>query len=183
MHLSCNTIPENVSWGEYFEDDIVLYTPEDTSGFEEVRQKIIKVKPKPQKWCKHGNACVWRNCIFRHERCKHYDMWLERGKRGSSCRYATSDPLSKKSPDEGGCMYDHRDLSKLQFYYEKLPASTENQILDSFMSRGIEMRSPSVFDTKNMNKFDYKLLIRSLDSNRNSIWYEEHEDYMIIEEF
>jgi hypothetical protein len=182
MHFLSDVLPEDVSWGEYFEGDSMCYTPEDTTGFEEVTRKILKGKPKQQRWCRHGNACIWRNCIFRHERCKHYDLWLERGKRGPACRSMIVDPLSTKSPNEGGCMYDHRNLSKLQPYYDTLPASTESEILNSFMPKGLEMRSPSVFDTRQMNKFDYKLLIRSLDSNRTSIWYEEHVDYMLIEE-
>ena len=115
------------------------------------------------KWCKHGNACLWQNCPFRHERCVHHDNWISRGKRGYSCRALTYDRDSCKSPEEGGCKYDHRDLSKLDVYVHSLPCLTEKELMESFYDLGLSFTGlGDIYDISKMSKINKGLLIRSI---------------------
>ena len=70
-----------------------------------------KVSAKPLQWCRFANACRG-NCGRRHERCTHYDAWVARGRKGVNCRHAATDPKSEKSPQDGGCKYDHGERAQ-----------------------------------------------------------------------
>lgn len=181
--ILCFDIPAGVSWADFFEDTetVVSSAPEtvvaDEEGWEEVAPKK-ETFVRPPKWCKHGNACLWRNCPFRHERCEHHDRWVASGKKTRGCRCLVTDPDSKKSPEEGGCKYDHRDLTKLRTYHKSVPASNEAQIWDSFYELGLEAVMPTIYDTTGMDKFNRMLLIRSLEASE--IQFDEYETWMQI---
>lgn len=175
-----------IPWADYYCDDAksvatTLEAPPDEGEWEVVGQPRLTrcdaIAPPP-KWCRNGNKCPWRNCKFRHERCVHYDNWLKRGKNGNTCRACATDPQSNKSPDEGGCKYDHRDPSKLQMFLETLPCSTERQLWDSFYERGLDFHISDVFNVRNMSSSDRSLLIRSLKAAE--IEYVDNDTYMYI---
>jgi len=140
----------------------------------------VSVAPREvqRKWCSHGNACVWRNCPFRHERCTHYDNWVARGKRGYACKSNQADPTSCKSPEEGGCKYDHRDTAKLQTYYDSLPCETEDELWKSFEARGLVSYVADAYGVDKMSRVDKSLLIRSLRSY--GVEYEDNETWIKI---
>lgn len=183
---------DNKPWGDdyWFDEmatcDIVAeFKPQtiavdDSEGWETVGKKPATTihHAHALKWCKHGNACVWRNCPFRHEPCEHYQNWLKRGKRGHNCRHHAEDPECEKSPEEGGCKYDHRDLNNCETYYKSLPCSTEEEILDSFYSRKLDMHCESIYDISEMSSMNRSLLLRSL--NAADIKFEEHETWLEI---
>ncbi len=166
-------------WGDYFyesDSDSVRtleYATLESDGEWEVvasrkltRSNAIAPEPvKQAKWCRDGNACEWKNCKFRHERCSHYDAWVARGKKGHNCRCHATDPTSSKRPDRGGCMYDHRDISKLKMFVESVPIANENDIWDHFYELGLEGERSDVYDTSKMCRHDKALLIRSLKAN------------------
>jgi len=181
-------IPEGVMWGDYFyETDsdsgrTLQYTAaeSDDDEWETVGQPKVKVeefKPPP-KWCRNGNACEWKNCKFRHERCSHYDNWVKRGKKGHNCRCHATDPESTKRPDEGGCMYDHRDPRKLKMFIETLPCSNESEIWENFMQRGLEGCFADVYDVSGMSRLDRALLVRSLTAA--GVKFEDHDQWFEI---
>ena len=180
-------IPEGMPWGDYFyEESVQSISDDDASvatggGWEEVTKtapKVEQAQVRPPKWCKHGNACLWKNCPFRHERCAIYDKWIANKKRGYTCRCMTADPESCKSPEEGGCKYDHRDPSKLETYYKTLPCKTEEEMWESFYDRGLVSCYPDVVDTSKMSRTDRSLLIRSLMAE--DIEYDDCETWMKI---
>ena len=166
-------VPMGMLWGDYFcefsssssqyETQVESDTGDD---WEEVGKKTIAVEEwKPvAKWCRDGNACQWKNCKFRHERCAHYDAWIQRGKKGNNCRCHATDPNSCMSPEEGGCKYDHRDASKLKMFIELVPCSTESELWNSFVTRGLEYHAADGYDVTNMSRLDRALLVRSLTS-------------------
>lgn len=176
-------IPEGALWGDYFYEEfkqtssVSVIAAADESDWETVGAKKISPSRMP-KWCKHGNACIWRNCPFRHERCEHHDKWIASGKKTRGCRCLVTDPNSCKSPEDGGCKYDHRDVSKLQMFYKDLPVSTEAQLWEAFYQRGLEACSPNIYDTQKMLRFDRSLLIRSLDAAQVS--YEDNGEWIEI---
>lgn len=162
-------VPEGVMWGDYFYDSVrtLEYTAAESEDEWEVVGKpkiVIEEVVKQPKWCRNGNACEWKNCKFRHERCSHYDNWVRRGKKGHNCRCHQTDPESKKRHEDGGCMYDHRDLSKLKVFIETLPCSTETELWDNFYERGLEAHSADIYDISTMSNLDKALLIRSLSA-------------------
>ena len=127
----------------------------------------IEVKEKDgrsNKWCKHQNACVWANCPFRHERCEHHDRWVATRGRTRGCRSHVTDPDSCKSPEQGGCQYDHRDLSKLRILHETLPCSNEDELICSFGDLGLDYLPGSMYDISTMAPYDKRLLLRSLNA-------------------
>lgn len=136
-----------------------------------------KVEEKPN-WCRYGNACVWRNCQNLHERCQFHDRWLASGKKTRPCRSLETDPTSRRCPEDGGCKYDHRDISKLRVYVDTLPVSTEQELMDSFFPRGMDMRAPGVFDKSRMHVFDRAILYRSLTNA--GLKFEKLEDSICI---
>lgn len=175
-------IPEGALWGDYFYETSSRrqtqehYASDSESGeWETVGQtKVVEEYKAPARWCRNGNACEWKNCKFRHERCTHYDNWVKRGKRGHNCRCADS----MKRPEDGGCKYDHRDVSKLKMFVETLPCSNELEMWDNFMPLGLEAHYPEVVDIRGMKKMDISLLIRSL--NAAGVHYEYNGDWMHI---
>jgi hypothetical protein len=183
-----SAIPDGVAWGDYDNDDFSIASTIEREGsvcssqdWEIVGEKETfqaPIHPRTPRWCKHGNACIWQNCPFRHERCAHFDNWLARGKRGYNCRCITTDPDSCKSPEEGGCKYDHRILNKLQVYHVSLPCKTESELWDSFIERGLECHSSDAYDISKMSRTDKSLLIRSL--NAAGVTYEDNETWMDI---
>jgi len=128
------------------------------------------------RWCKHGNACLWHNCPFRHERCLHFDNWLARDKRGYACRSLLTDGESCKSSEEGGCKYDHRDPINLQIYIHTLPCSTEKELWDSFYDLCLRWPFGGIFDISQMSRTDKGLLIRSLRAA--NIEFEDKETWI-----
>ena len=183
LELLTFDIPEGMLWGDYFDtESIVSSAPTivvvEEDGWEVVGEKKVAEPIRQAKWCKHGNACIWQNCPFRHERCAHFDNWLARGKRGYNCRCITTDPDSCKSPEEGGCKYDHRILTKLQVYHASLPCKTESELWDSFIERGLEFHAADAYDISKMSRTDKSLLIRSL--NAAGVTYEDNETWMEI---
>ena len=75
-------------------------------------------------------------------------------------------------------MYDHRDPAKLEMFLEVLPASTEAEIWDNFMPRGLEGHCANIFDLRDMGRMDRALLIRSLTAAK--VEFEDCGDYMYI---
>lgn len=188
MILFAFTIPNGVAWGDFFSE-----APSKTIDYDDCEKgwevsgtkKVSFLAPlsarpteKPQRWCKHGNACLWQNCPFRHERCSHYDNWIARGKKGYSCRSCIADPESNKSPEDGGCKYDHRDLKKLALYHNDLPCETVEQLCNSFCKRGLEVYADDAFGIQNMTKTDRALLLRSLKSY--GIDFEDNETWLNV---
>jgi hypothetical protein len=182
-------IPEGMLWGDCFYEESISIIEETASvtsvatsgGWEEVGKiapKVEQAYARPPKWCKHGNACLWQNCPFRHERCAIYDKWIANNKRGYSCRCMAADPESCKSPEEGGCKYDHRDPSKLETYYKTLPCKTEAEMWDSFCDRGLESCYADTVDTSKMSRTNKSLLIRSLTAE--NIEYDDCDTWMKI---
>jgi len=184
-------IPEGMLWGDYFlgEENIsIIQNVEDDAvsvSTSDEWQEVTKIAPKveqayahPPKWCKHGNACLWKNCTFRHERCTIYDKWIANRKRGYSCRCMTTDPDSCKSPEQGGCKYDHRDPSKLETYYTAIACNTEVELWDSFYERGLDYHAANCFDVSKMSRTNRSLLIRSLEAAKIS--YEDYGNWLQI---
>lgn len=181
-------------WGDYFYEtdsdsssQTLEYTAPESDGeeWETVgRPKltrcnaIVEEYKPPPKWCRNGNACEWKNCKFRHERCSHYDNWVKRGKRGHNCRCHETDPESKKTPEEGGCKYDHRDPAKLKMFIETVPCSNESELWENFYPRGLEACFADVVDVSGMSRMDVSLLVRSL--NAAGVKYEDNGDWMTI---
>lgn len=176
---------EDINFADVFlkeEPKQSVFIQEDTfddDGWEEVNTKQKKVeKAGPPRWCRDGNACPWSNCKFRHERCSHYDNWLKRGKKGLNCRCHTVDPDGNKSTKDGGCMYDHRDRSKLKLFVETVPVDTESDLWDNFFLKGLELYISDVFDPRALTYMDRCLLIRSLVAA--NIDHEDHGDHIVI---
>jgi hypothetical protein len=180
------TIPIGMAWGDFFvEPCVVSEEGWKTAGEKKVTiveplsaSFITKSADRPARWCKHGNACLWQNCPFRHERCAHYDNWIARGKKGYSCRALATDPESNKSSEDGGCKYDHRDLKKMELYHKDLPCETVEQLCANFCSRGLEVYAADVFGIANMTKTNRALLLRSLVSY--GIEFEDNETWLDI---
>jgi hypothetical protein len=182
--------PGSEGWNEVFgpvawnwSDDLaemrVVEEPPPSEGWEVVERVEHVAAPRPARWCREGNACSRGDCRYRHERCAHYDAWLARGKRGHNCRAMDTDPRSVRSPDEGGCKYDHRDPRDLTVTPAALPVQTEMELLDSFALRGLDCLAHGSFGFTRMRRSDKELLIRSLDAAK--VKYEEFGDYMTIE--
>jgi len=117
------------------------------------------------RWCKQGNACVWKNCKFRHERCEHYDKWVASKGKTRGCRCQNTDSDNCKNPEEGGCKYDHRDLSTLKEYIEQIEIKDETTLLEYFMPLDLECKSSDHYDISKLSKTDKGLLLRSLEAS------------------
>jgi hypothetical protein len=167
-------IPEGMTWGDYFltdsdysfSDSSAIVKEFDEKEWERVGapKEVDIAYVRPARWCRNGNACQWANCKFRHERCEHYDKWVASRGRTRGCRCQQSDPRNCKSPEEGGCKYDHRDLSKLDVFVETVPITNEGDMWDYFMPRGLDAHCSSALDVRDMNKHDRALLMRSLEA-------------------
>lgn len=186
MALLEYNIPEGALWGDYFyETDSSSYqTEEHIASQSDGEWEVIGTTKAEQewkplaKWCRDGNACQWKNCKFRHERCSHYDNWIARGKRGYNCRCHATDPMCCKRPDEGGCKYDHRDPAKLKMFIETLPCSNESELWDNFITRGLEWYAADHYDVSGMDRMNRSLLVRSL--NAAKIKFEDYGDMFEI---
>jgi len=183
-------IPEGMTWGDYFMSDnfSVASTIEregsvcSSQEWEIVGEKKetfqASLPARAPRWCKHGNACIWQNCPFRHERCEHYDKWVASRGKTRGCRCQQSDPCNGKSPEVGGCKYDHRDLSKLEVYHKSLPCKTEAELWDSFYERGLELHAFNAFDVTGMSRTNRALLVRSLDAD--GVEFADKDTWMYI---
>jgi hypothetical protein len=173
---AASVIPEGMTWGDYFlsDDDysaapaVEPATSVASDDWEIVGEKTDtfqdSLPARAPRWCKNGNACPWADCQFRHERCEHYDKWVSTRGRTRGCRCQESDPHNCRSPEEGGCKYDHRDLSKLRLFSENLPCSTEYEFLKHFGPMDVEQLPGTAWDTSFMTSANRKIMIRSLDA-------------------
>lgn len=187
-------LPSDIAWGDYLLDGrSVKFTVEVTKPSEQ-KPDVVHIQkepamPEPRKssrpmpWCKRGNSCLWKNCKFRHEICKHHDQWLDSGRKGYPCRSLKSDPLSIKCPTDGGCMYDHRDASGLREFIYTLDITDQSSILNHFADRGIMVVGYEQYSTKDMDKEDRAILIRSLNAARDNeiLYYGEDENRDVIQ--
>ena len=186
--LRASAIPEGVAWGDYFDDDFSVATTIEREGsacsieWETVGAPKQEAVIRAPRWCKHGNACIWQNCPFRHERCEHFDKWVASRGKTRGCRCQVTDPRNCKSPEEGGCKYDHRDTSRLEVYHKSLPCKTEAQLWDSFYERGLDAHAGNAYDVTGMSRTNRALLVRSLQANDvifedNDTWMEIHAEW------
>jgi hypothetical protein len=183
--LSSSRIPEGMSWADTIEDDFSVATTIEREGSvcsSQEWETVGAVKEQPlmraPRWCKHGNACIWQNCPFRHERCEHYDKWVSSRGRTRGCRSQLTDSRNCKSPEDGGCKYDHRDMSQLEFYHKSLPSNTEAELWDSFYERGLEAHCSDIYDVTGMSRMNRALLVRSLVAN--DVEFDDNETWMRI---
>uniref|UniRef100_A0A6C0JLE1 Uncharacterized protein n=1 Tax=viral metagenome TaxID=1070528 RepID=A0A6C0JLE1_9ZZZZ len=184
--LRASVIPEGVTWGDFFSDDFstvstIEYEESICSSGEWETVGLPKQEMRQPRWCKHGNACIWQNCPFRHERCEHFDKWVASRGKTRGCRCQVTDPRSCKSPEEGGCKYDHRDLRHLEVYHKSLPCNTEAELWDNFYERGLEARADNAYDVTGMTRTNRALLVRSLLASNvefidNDTWLNIHID-------
>jgi len=189
--LRASIIPEGVSWADCLDDDdynFSLPTTIEVEGsvssgeWETVGVSKQEEVVRPPRWCKHGNACIWQNCPFRHERCEHFDKWVASRGKTRGCRCQVTDPRNCKSPEEGGCKYDHRDTSCLEVYHKSLPCKTEVQLWDNFYERGLEIHGGNAYDVTGMSRTNRALLVRSLLADGvifddNNTWMEIHAEW------
>jgi len=184
------SLPNDIAWGDYLLDGrVVKFTVEMTKPAEE-KKEIVHIQKEPEArkvtrlmpWCKRGNSCLWWNCKFRHERCKHHDQWKASGCKGYACRSLKYDPLSNKCPKDGGCMYDHRKKADLREFTYTLNITEPSNIEEQFADRGIVLLGNEQYSTKDMEKEDRSLLIRSLSAARDEeiLQYGEDDDGDIV---
>lgn len=188
-------LPENITWGDYLLDGRQVTLTVEVKKTSNTKPETIHLQkedssttPIPERsyrmpWCKRGNACPWSNCKFRHERCVHFDRWKATGSRGIGCRSLTNDPQSVKCPADGGCKYDHRDISKLASFIEKIEITNEDDFHMEFIPNyGLRHMYDETYDTSGMKKEDKQLLIRSLKAARDNeiLQYGEDGDEFII---
>jgi len=138
-------------------------TPVEESDEESDEEKATRAP----RWCKMGNACQWRNCMFRHERCEHYDRFVASKGKTRGCRCQLTDKDNCKSPEEGGCKYDHRDLSKLKVYVEKIEIESESEMLEYFYPLGLDCQFSDYYNMTGMSKNDKGILLRSLEHSNS----------------
>ncbi len=172
MALLQDIIPEGALWSDYFCQSDTESVKEDEGEWEIVGKPKQEYKAPP-KWCRDGNACEWRNCKFRHERCTHYDNWIKRGKKGHNCR-----SNNNNRPTEGGCLYDHRDVTKLKMFVEKVPCASEEDIWNHFFDKKLDAVNGDIYDVTKMARLDKALLVRSLLAEK--IPFEDYETWMKI---
>jgi len=152
------------TWGDLaFERDLL----EGNVPSEEVSvaRAVEPVRPavvRRQQWCLEGNACPFVDCRFKHERCTVYDGWIRAGRRGRQCRHIASDPTSCMSPSKGGCMYDHRDPTKLVSFVKTLPIEGEESLREKFGPKGLRHVESFQWDATTMTRVDKALLVRSM---------------------
>ena len=185
--LSAPVFPEGMAWGDMISDDeysVVSAIERESSvtsdGWEIVGEKTeaftASLPARAPRWCRNGNACQWANCKFRHERCEHYDKWVSSRGKTRGCRCQQSDPRNCKSPEEGGCKYDHRDLSKLDVFVEIVSIAAEDDMWEYFMPLGLDSHCSSALCVTDMTKHDRALLVRSLTASGvefadNDTWF------------
>jgi len=183
--LRASAIPTGMAWADYFEDDFSVASTIEREGsvcssgeWEMVGAPKQEAAIRAPRWCKHGNACIWQNCPFRHERCEHFDKWVASRGKTRGCRCQIEDPRNCKSPEEGGCKYDHRDLRKLEVYHKSLPCKTEKDLWNNFFERGLEGHGADAYDVSGMSRTNRALLVRSLQAD--GVVFEDNETWMWI---
>lgn len=169
---------DNTNWADTLAE--MSAPPSTQEGWDIVTRpiRVVAAPQRPARWCNLGNACMRGDCRYRHERCAHYDAWIARGRRGHTCRSMDRDPRSVLPPSEGGCMYDHRDPRDLTVTPEVLPVVTEQQLIDSFYTSGLECMSHGSYGFARMRQEDFSRLIRSLKAAK--VEYEVFGDYINI---
>jgi len=179
--LLSSVIPVGVNWGDYFMGDVSSIEIEGSvcsAEWETVGAAKQEPVVRAPRWCKHGNACIWQNCPFRHERCEHFDKWVASGRKTRGCRSQLTDSRSCRSPEEGGCKYDHRNTSELEVYHKSLPCKTEDELWENFYQRGLEWHAGDAYDVTRMSRTNRALLIRSLIAN--NVQFEDNDTWMDI---
>jgi hypothetical protein len=190
VNLALPYIPEGMTWGDFCMTDAdyaYINTFAIVQEFGEEKWEHVGapkeeiVTSRPARWCRNGNACQWANCKFRHERCEHYDRWVASRGRTRGCRCQETDPHNCKTPEEGGCKYDHRDLSKLDVFVETVSITNEGDMWAYFIPLGLDSHCSSAIDVRDMNKHDRALLIRSLAAaSGNVVEYEDNGNWIEI---
>ena len=188
-----SAIPEGVAWGDYFDGFSVASTielEETTSvvsdDWEIAGEKTDTFRAPPSarapRWCKHGNACLWANCKFRHEVCEHHMKWVSSRGKTRGCRCQQTDPRNCKSPEEGGCKYDHRDLSKLDVFVEIVPITNEGDMWEYFGPLGLDAHCGSAIDVTGLSKHNRALLVRSLMSaGKDVVEFEDNDTWFHVD--
>lgn len=128
---------------------------EEEKGWETVgaTQEAPQVEVKrPPRWCRDGNTCKWKNCVFRHEKCSF----------GARCRNHANDKGNTKTPEQGGCPYDHRNPVGL-VNIVPIVITDEGKLWEVFGPLGLEMRMPGLFDTEDMCTNSRAVLYGSLE--------------------
>lgn len=191
------TLPDNIAWGDYLLDGrsvtvsvevkSSIAAKKDETPYIQKEAAISEPRKwnRPMPWCKRGNSCMWANCKFRHERCKHHDQWTASGCKDRPCRSLKYDPLSNKCPADGGCMYDHRDKTDLREFIYTLDFTTQDELFDAFRSRGLGVMAAEgdgIYTTSFMDKENRALLIRSLNAARDDeiLHYGEDNDMITV---
>jgi hypothetical protein len=170
--------PNSVPWGDLA--DLADFVTEKVGEFVsfffpaavvvEVEEESDEEKAtRAPRWCRMGNACQWRNCMFRHERCEHYDRFVASRGKTRGCRCQLTDKDNCKSPEEGGCKYDHRDLSKLKVYVEKIEIKSEAEMLEYFYPLGLDCQFSDHYNLADMSKNDKGILLRSLEDTNSDL--------------
>lgn len=80
-------------------------------------------------------------------------------------------------------MYDHRDASGLREFIYTLDITDQSSILNHFADRGIMVVGYEQYSTKDMDKEDRAILIRSLNAARDNeiLYYGEDENRDVIQ--
>ena len=145
------SITENFVWEDQYDLDCAVHTAvdlesraSDEEGWETVGKTeeapLPLMEKRPPRWCNDGNTCLWKTCVFRHEKCSF----------GTRCRNWQNDKGNTKKPENGGCPYDHRDHSKL---ISIVPRAFINEadMWDVFYPHGLEARTSSIVDVSLMS--------------------------------
>jgi hypothetical protein len=149
------------SWSDMLGDELSAVESLEIEPVEEGwevagEEKIVEVRapPRPARWCREGNACPWIDCPFRHEKCMHFTQ--------GRCRATRTDPKNCKSPAEGGCQYDHRNMRMLMSC-QPIALSSESEMWTKFMPLGLDAHSSSCLALSEMDRPSRKMLIGSLE--------------------
>lgn len=145
------SITEKFVWEDYYDLDAVVHTAvdlksqmSDEEGWETVGKTeeapLPLMEKRPPRWCKDGNTCQWKTCVFRHEKCSF----------GARCRSWQNDKGNTKTPENGGCPYDHRDHSKLITLVPRVFAN-EADMWEMFWDHGLDARTSSIVDVSSMS--------------------------------
>lgn len=113
--------------------------------------------------CRRGNTCPYNDCAFAHPACS----------KGGGCPFNNN-----KSPSEGGCRFDHRNVNNLVKRETSSPISNESELFDKFIPFGLEWPFGNIYDTCNMEGASRDLLIRTL--KKSSIEFVDHNDWLEI---
>jgi hypothetical protein len=148
---------EEMNWSEMYDDESSVATTLELENedWEIVAEKkpVVKVaQMRAPRWCRDGNACKWIDCGFRHQTCQH----------GKRCRYSKIDPNHNKSPEDGGCPYDHRQAHQLMSC-QPVTLKSESEMWDHFGPLGLEAHSSTCLSIEDMDRAARKMLFDSLE--------------------